>query len=273
MIYQAHTNAQNDKIILLDSNLYVISLNSVNVLASLGNDGCFVIDAGYEETAGHLLGLMDSLGNNSISLIVNTHWHFDHVGANKILGKSSIIISHKNAFEYLSTNQNVLGNAIKAHEKNVLPNILINNELSLNYNNKEIKIIPLTGAHTDGDLIVYFPAQKTLYLGDIVFADMFPYIDIDHGGNVLKGIENIKYLINNFPEETQYIPGHGRIYSKEDLKNYLNMYEKTVVLIKEEKDKGTELHEIDARSILENWKDFERGFHRENWAEYIYKSL
>ena len=70
-------------------------------------------------------------------------------------------------------------------------------------------------AHTSGDLIVYLPAQKIVYGGDIVTTNIgrFPVVHI--GGTSLGWMEAARAILALKAETI--IPGHGEIESRAQL--------------------------------------------------------
>ncbi len=46
-------------------------------------------------------------------------------------------------------------------------------------------------------------------MGDHFFAGMFPFVDLDSGGNVLNFTKNIVKILDTLPKDVMIIPGHG----------------------------------------------------------------
>ncbi len=99
----------------LAPNLHEIRIPPVNLLALTGPDGTLLVDAGYEQMGETLSTELGKLGNMPVRFIIDTHWHFDHVGGNIPLGKDALIIAHESVRELLSADQTILGNEVKAH--------------------------------------------------------------------------------------------------------------------------------------------------------------
>jgi len=47
-----------------------------------------------------------------------------------------------------------------------------------------MELIYLLNAHTDGDIIVYFPQKNYMNLGDVSFGTKYNVIDIQYGGTI-----------------------------------------------------------------------------------------
>lgn len=261
------------KVKQVGKNLYEISLLSCNIIASVGMDGVLIVDANYKEGSKVLGEEIEKLGGIKINYIINTHWHFDHIGGNGILGdENTIIIAHKDTKELLSKDQFLLGDTIKALPHNALPKITFDKSYEMEFNGEKIELIAVTGGHSAGDIIVYFKNSNVLHIGDIVFGDMFPFIDFNHGGSVYTLEKNIQKIIEMIPDDVSIIPGHGRTYTKDDLKKYGEMVASTTELVKKEKDKGKSLEEIVKANVLKDWAEWGKAFKCEDWIEIIYNS-
>ena len=77
-----------------------------NIAILQGADGLLLIDSGYPQTAEAMDSLARSVGPSAIKVLINTHYHFDHVGGNERLGREGVrIIAHENVLKRLSTAQ------------------------------------------------------------------------------------------------------------------------------------------------------------------------
>ena len=82
--------------------------------------------------------------------------------------------------------------------------------LRLNGGEVQATTLPNIHGHTDGDTLVYFPKQKVLCVGDYLFVDKFPIVDVAEGGGDLEGyLTNIRYILEHYPADTKVVPGHG----------------------------------------------------------------
>jgi cyclase len=270
---QDSTKIPKVKITELGNNLYEISLLSCNSIVSAGPDGILIVDANYKEAGKYLKAEIEKLKRAEINYIINTHWHFDHVGGNEILANAkTIIIAHEDARNLLLKDQFLLGDTIKALPKNALPNKTFIGSYDMSFNGEKIDLLPVSGSHSAGDIIVYFKNSNVLHIGDLVFADMFPYVDYEHGGSAFTLERNLQIIIDMLPDDIRIVPGHGRIYSREDLRKYKEMISSTISIVKVEKDKGKSLDEIQKADVLKDWKNWGIAFTCNDWIEIIYKS-
>jgi glyoxylase-like metal-dependent hydrolase (beta-lactamase superfamily II) len=80
------------------------------------------------------------------------------------------------------------------------------------YGELEVQLIPNAPAHTWGDVMVYVPARRLLFAGDIAFSYVTPPA---HNGHVTKWIEAIDRIMKM--DVDAIVPGHGPVGSKSQL--------------------------------------------------------
>lgn len=259
----------------LGDNLYRLYIGEgVSVLALLGDDGVLLVDAAYEQTSDKIISELRKLGNANIKYIVNTHWHEDHTGGNKKLGNLVDIISHDFVKQLRSSEQKLFGQIEKAYPDYAVPNITFNDQMTLSLNEENIKLKHLPGGHSGGDIIVYFSKSKVLCLGDLLFANYYPFVDLEHGGNAIKFVNHLDWIISNFPKDVKIVGGHGPIYTVKDLTNYSKDLKKSIDIIKKAKSDGLTVEKIVELKLLNELDGYGKWFITENWwIDTVLKSL
>ena len=248
--------------------LQCISGTYVNTLASVGEDGILLVDTGYPQTGDILKREMKKLRNGKIRIVVNTHEHSDHISGNGEFADEAVIIAHekvRRAYggEYF---------ALKASPRPGIPQVVFKNDLTIFYNGEEIRLKHYPGGHTLGDIAVHFTKSKIAFVGDMVFADCFPGADIARGGDLKLCLENVQKIIDDYPEDTIFVNGHGPDYSTEDLKKYLEVGRTTQRLIEDEIKKGNTVEEILKSGLLTKWKKWSEGVvSTEEWIACVYQ--
>jgi glyoxylase-like metal-dependent hydrolase (beta-lactamase superfamily II) len=248
--------------------------NAVTVVVWIGNDGILLIDTGYERTANDLLSEVKSLSSAAIKYIINTHIHGDHTGGNQLLGKGVDIIAHKNVKEFLSTERTQGEKVIPPFPEYAQPNIIVTDKMNHTFNGETIEITHLPNGHTNGDIIIFFPKSNVLAVGDLLFANYFPYVDTGNGGNPFRYIENIEWITKSFPANAKIVGGHGPVYSMEEYANWGKTLQKTIDVIKDQKINGLTPEQMKENRILNEWESFGKFFiTEERWIDTIYPFL
>lgn len=248
--------------------------NRVAVVISVGNDGIMMIDAAYEQTAEKLLAEVKKISEQPLKYLVNTHIHGDHTGGNTIIGKGVDIIAHQHVKDYLSTERKQGEKVIPPLPEYAVPKIIVNEKMELGFNEEKVQIIPLIGGHTGGDIIIHFPNAKVLVVGDLLFADNFPYVDTGNGGNPFKYLENVLWITQNFADDVTVIGGHGPVYNMQQYREYHQTLQKTIDTVREHKQNGLTPEQMKEQRILKEWESMGKFFITEDrWIDTLYPFL
>ena len=244
----------------------------VSLVAFSGDDGLMLVDAAYKRSADEIRNELEKIGADTLKYIINTHWHGDHTGGNISLGKGIDIIAHEHVKEMLSHDQVSLGREKPAFPLYAQPNITFTDRMTIQFNGEELQLIHLPGGHTSGDILVWFSKAKVLVMGDLIFADSFPYVDVEHGGNPVRYVENLKWVTENFPDDTKVVPGHGRLYTMEDLRTWQSNLQKSITIIKEAQESGLTPEEMKGQQILSEFAEYGKWWITEdNWIDVVVK--
>jgi cyclase len=256
----------------LGGNLYQLRCNgNVGVVASIGEDGTLLVDTGYAATAAAVQEELQKLESGPVRIIVNTHGDGDHVGGNAVLGDGAVIIGHPEVGHRMSTYF-----ALPATDTAGLPMVTLDAPATVRFNNDLIRLLPLPGGHTDGDLVVHFTKSRVACIGDLVLLGTFPNAAPARGGDAQRLIENLTEIQKILPADTTLVAAHGGSFTMAELEVYLGMVEDTVAAVQTEVDADHTLPEIVERNPLAPWSDWESpedGLSFENWITEIYASL
>jgi glyoxylase-like metal-dependent hydrolase (beta-lactamase superfamily II) len=259
---QITTTRLTDKITLFSSGFF----GSVdNWLASVGEDGILLVDAGTRETSQELKELLKTMGNGQVKIIISTHAHKEHTGGNVAFGKDVLKIAHASVRDRLQQGTYIL----EEFPPEVLPSLTFTDSLTLYFNGEKIRLIAIPGAHDDGDIIVHFTDSKIVAVGALSSGMHFPTVD-NGGGNALKFPENVQRLINSVPDDVTLIAGHGRSVTIAEEKEYQKMLARTVQIVKAELAAGKDVATLQRDSILKPWISYEGGFSTmDQWIQTI----
>jgi cyclase len=203
--------------------LYMLTGRGGNIGLSVGTSGSFLIDDQNAPLSDKILAAVKAITPDPVRFVVNTHWHGDHTGGNENLGKAgALLVAHENVRRRMSTEQfnATFKNSTPASPEGALPVVTFADALTLHWNGDEIRVFHVPPAHTDGDAIVQFVKADVVHMGDCFFNGSYPYIDTSSGGRVDGMIAAADRVLAGTTDKTRFIPGHGPLGTKADLKSY-----------------------------------------------------
>jgi glyoxylase-like metal-dependent hydrolase (beta-lactamase superfamily II) len=254
--------------------VYMLEGAGGNIGVSAGEDGLMMIDDQFAPLAEKIQAALKEINSGDLRFLLNTHWHGDHTGGNEFFGKGATIIAHDNVRERLTTEQLLFGKTRPPKEKDGWPVITFESSVSIYFNGEEIKLMHKPNAHTDGDAAVFFSGSNVVHTGDLLFSGMFPFVDLDHGGNVMNLIQTVEQLLVEIPEDARIIPGHGPLSGISELKAYHRMLIETTGTIRDMMDAGQSLEQIKDAGLGAKWESWAWDFiSEEKWIEIVHASL
>ena len=193
-------------------------------------------------------------------LVINSHYHNDHIWGNQVFLPEAQIISSAltrqliatdgmEEFQWYSSNSSQRLEAIRAQYQNStdeqkrkqlllwigyyeglvealphltvsLPGITFSSHLEIHGAKHTAKLITYEGAHTGSDTVLHLPHQGIVFMGDLLFVDAHPYLADGDPNQLLKSLEEICQL-----DATCFVPGHGPVGTIQDVKMLIEYVE------------------------------------------------
>jgi len=223
-----------------------------NLGLSIGEDGVVLIDDGLPPLTDKLLAAIGKLTEEPVEFVINTHVHGDHVGGNEVLGKSgATIVAHD------KLRQRLLAEGIGENPapRDALPVLTFSDSVTFHLNGRAAFVFHVAHAHTDGDAVIHFRDDNVIHTGDALFNGMFPFIDLDSGGNVEGYIAAQERILALSDEQTKIIPGHGPLASKKDLQTAVDMLKGAHAKVRALVDAGKSEEEVLAANPLKDYHE------------------
>jgi cyclase len=209
--------------------VYMLTGAGGNIGVSVGEDGIVMIDDQFQELTPRIQEALAKLSPKPVRFVINTHWHFDHVGGNENFGKAgAVILAHGNVRKRMSTTQLVkmFNREVPASPHIALPVVTFESDVTVHYNDEELYVFHVDNAHTDGDGLILFKKANVLHTGDTLFNGFYPFIDVDSGGSIDGMIASADKVLAMVNDQTKIIPGHGPLATPQDLRAFRNMLTK-----------------------------------------------
>ena len=261
----------------IKENIMMLSGKGGNIGLLTGAQGILLIDDDYKDMTPALIKVLQPFGGvGKLKYIINTHWHGDHTQGNLELGQHATIVAHDNVRARLLNAQEIKLFNMKSepYPEIALPSVTYKTQMHLHMNNEDVELVHFSNGHTDGDSVVFFKNVNVIHTGDHFFNGFFPFVDVEHGGDVLGMAENITQLITMINDDTVIMPGHGPIGNKTDLIAFRDMLVGTAAEVQKMIDKGATISLAKKKGVSKKWAEWTDGFlTNEVWTGIVYQSL
>jgi glyoxylase-like metal-dependent hydrolase (beta-lactamase superfamily II) len=193
----------------------------LNVGMSTGDDGILLVDAQDEPAVPRLKAEIAKRSDKPVRIVINSHWHFDHVGANELYRRQgATIIAQENTRRRLMTEQvNPLGGKQRAFPASFWPTLTFADTLTLHFNGDDIDVVHVPSGH-DGDVIVRMRQADVLFAADLFNNGDYTRVDL-RGGSLDGMIAAYQKLLPALDDQVKVVPGRGRVGTKKDMEDYL----------------------------------------------------
>src|SRR6201996_8397687 len=153
MIHAAATTAIN--VHPLRRNLAVLEGSGGNITVLTGEDGKLLVDAGFSVSQPKISAALDSISQDPIRHLINSHWHTDHTDGNEWLHSAgATITAQENTRKHLSVMTRVGGWDwdFPARPAGALPTSTFDSRHEMHLNNTNIILEKYDPGHTDSDI-------------------------------------------------------------------------------------------------------------------------
>ncbi|MGK2859845.1 MAG: MBL fold metallo-hydrolase [Thermoanaerobaculia bacterium] len=240
----------------LTANLHVIRGAGGNIAVLSGDEGVLLVDSGTKSAAPEVMEAIRSISDKPVRYVIYTHWHPDHTGGGAEFGAGATIIAHDSTRAWLKSGGVVDLAPVPPAEPTRNPTVTIQHETRLYMNGETVQILPLSGGHSNGDLVVSFTAANVIHVGDAFYPDRFPYIDTDSGASVRQLGLNLSYLTHELSKSARVIAGHGPTSTVDAMVRYQQMISDTSSVVALAKRRGETVEAMKKNRVLDQWNSW-----------------
>lgn len=184
-----------------------------NISFVVGSQGVAVIDTGGSLKIGRQLRAeIRKVTALPVLYVINTHVHPDHVYGNAaFLADEPQFVGHDKLpnimqlrhDQYEKLNERLLHEDAKGSAQ-IQPTLTVKNSLELDLGDRKLLVSAHPAAHTNTDISVIDSKTRTLFTGDLLFAERTPVVEADIKG-LIAALEKLKAK-----QAPQVVPGHGQ---------------------------------------------------------------
>ena len=228
-------------------------------MALFGPDGVLLVDTENRQVADKTLKAIRSFSDAPIKVLVNTHIHPDHTGANAFFAKQgALIYSQENLRdEMLRPPPRANGQPAPAPETAAVPVATYAYDpaapgrpaVTFNLNGETVDFIPMMPSHTAGDTIVRFRNADVIYIEDFYRNFGYPFADQANGGSIAGMLDAVDLIQKLAGPNTTLVPGHGTLVKKQDLTAYRKMLVDVTAKVKALREQGKSLEQVLAAKL------------------------
>ena len=204
------------KVEQITEDVHVIFGLGGNVGVLRTDEGTVIVDTmTFRYQGGRIRRLAEELTGQEVTVVINTHYHFDHTHGNPAFEAGTRVVSTPRTLDHLESAD---ADYFSGDAAALLPNDTFDRRQHIEIGNKFIELIPTGRGHTDGDLAVFFVEDGVLHTGDLYFNGLYPNIDLEGGGSVVAWADTLDELLA-VPFD-QVIPGHGPVSGISELQRF-----------------------------------------------------
>ena len=187
----------------------------------VGDNGVLVIDAKMDkDSVEQVIEGIKQLTDKPIKYLVNTHSDGDHVTGNRYFPEGVTFIAHENCRkEFFHPKRDGTASEWNNPELTAfLPSITFRDKLDIYLGSKKVELWYFGVGHTTGDLVVYFPEEKTAFLGDQIFLTRTQLIHSYKGGNSFEHVKTLNRMLETLDAE-RFCSAHSEMTDRGTVEN------------------------------------------------------
>lgn len=232
----------------------------------------------------------EQLTGNPVSLVINSHFHNDHIRGNQVFSNANIIATSQTVDLIKTDGEQELAwdkNAGRRYEelrvqrekaKNgdpnpnldffidyyrviseslpglsmVIPDTTFDQQLTFEGSTRQVELQCHGGGHTGSDAILYLPEDHIAFVADLLFVRCHPFFADGDPQEWLDHIDKIKQL-----EIDIIVPGHGALGVPSDLDLIQQYIRSSIQMIDSAVADGDSLESMDKMEIPPEYGDWE----------------
>jgi glyoxylase-like metal-dependent hydrolase (beta-lactamase superfamily II) len=229
----------------------------------VGDDGVLIADGqGSPAATQAMLDAIGKVTDKPVRWYVVGSDHGDHTAGNSVLPKDITYIVHPNSLAQMRRDAANPNRQPTAPPVVVPPAAMTGASQTIDVGGVEVRALFLGRAHTGGDLMVYLPASKILFMSEAYLNRVFPAMRSAYPSEWVATIDKALAM-----DVERYVPGHGFIEepkaSREELVEFQKALKAVIAEVTRLQKQGLS---AEAAAAKADWGPYADWFLREQQA-------
>jgi cyclase len=190
-------------------------LNNAGLVTG-GGRSVLVDTAATERRARRLRAEVERIVPGGPDVVVNTHFHGDHVFGNSLFSPRAVIVAHEGTRSDIAEAglglRGLWPEVAWGDLELVVPDLTFRDSLVLHTGDLTVELMQVGPAHTADDVVVWIPERRVLFTGDVAWSGVTPYVLMGSVEGSLAALERLRAL-----RPLTVVAGHGRVGGPEIL--------------------------------------------------------
>jgi len=204
----------------LGHGVYLLGWQGGDSLILVGDDGVLLVDTSVAPMGDKIKAAIARVSSKPIRVIVNTHAHADHFGANEALAKGgATIVAHDKLRERMARGFTAFNQVIPPSLPAALPTVTYADAMTLHFDGETVQLFHPPNAHTDSDTLVHFTRANVIHASGTIGGDGgYPFFDMGSGGSLAGTVVAQDKMLSLADDKTRIVADEGDPASTETLK-------------------------------------------------------
>lgn len=233
----------------ISNNLYeIVGGRGSSSGAYIGDNGVMLIDSKMDENSvNQVIEGIRKITDKPIKYLVNTHSDGDHIAGNRYLPETVTFVAHENCRkDFFGPDRR--GNPSEWSKPELspfVPSVTFRDKMDIYLGSKKVELWYFGVGHTTGDTVLYFPEEKTAFIGDQIFLGRTQLIHSYKGGNSFEHVKTLTKMLETIDAE-KFCSGHSEMTDRAAIKNHIAQMKKIQEKVKELIIQGKSMEQVKA---------------------------
>jgi len=212
----------------------------------VGDNAVLVIDAKMDKkSVEQVIEGVRQITDKPIKYLVNTHSDGDHVMGNRYFPEIVTFIAHENCRkEFFHPRRDGTPSEWNKPELSpFVPSLTFRDKMDVYLGSKKVELWYFGVGHTTGYIVIYFPEEKTVFVGDQIFLTRTQLIHSYKGGNSFEHVKTLTKMLQTIDAE-KFCSGHSEVTDREGIKNQIGQMKNRQEKVKDLIEEGKNIEEI-----------------------------